>query len=144
VARGAPGSILNVIVTYVDGGAPGHSHSAAAKAGVKSLTQSLAVEWATDAVRVNAISPGIFPHGDHSPHMRKNRPEGYEAEGVRIPMQRTGRLSELAWAASYLCSDYAGFVTGHNFIIDGGEHLNPAIRKPVFEPMRARDIFRAE
>lgn len=137
-ARGAPGAILNILATYVDGGAPGHAHSAAAKSGVRSLTESLAVEWAPDGVRVNAIAPGIFPHDDHSADMRRNRPEGYEAEAARIPVLRTGRLQELGWAATYLCSPYAGFITGHVLVIDGGERLNPSIRKPKFEPVRDR------
>lgn len=138
VARKAPGAILNIVATFVDGGAPGHVHSAAAKSGVRSLTETLAAEWAPDGIRVNAIAPGIFPHDDHSPDMRRNRPEGYEAEGIRIPALRTGRLHELGWAATWLCSPYAGFVTGHMLVIDGGERLNQGIRKPPFTPVRDR------
>lgn len=134
--RAAPGAILNILATYVDGGAPGHSHSAAAKSGVRSLTETLAVEWAPDGVRVNAIAPGLFPHEDHSPDMRSRRPQGYEAERNRIPAQRTGRTRELGWAAAYLCSPYAAYVTGHVFVIDGGDRLNYSIRRPVFEPIR--------
>ncbi len=138
LARQAPGAILNVLATFVDGGAPGHAHSAAAKSGVRSLTETLAAEWAPDGIRVNAIAPGVFPHADHSPDMRRNRPEGYEAEGRRIPALRTGRLRELGWAAVWLCSPYAGFVTGHTLVIDGGERLNHGIRKPEFIPVRDR------
>ncbi|SMF65895.1 NAD(P)-dependent dehydrogenase, short-chain alcohol dehydrogenase family [Tistlia consotensis] len=138
VACGAGGPILNVLATYVDGGAPGHAHSAAAKSGVRSLTETLAVEWAPDGIRVNAIAPGVFPHGDHSPDMARNRPEGYEAERTRIPALRTGRLHELGWAATWLCSPHAAFVTGHVLVIDGGERLNYGIRRPVFEPIRER------
>lgn len=138
LARQAPGAILNVLATFVDGGAPGHAHSAAAKSGVRSLTETLAAEWAPDGIRVNAIAPGVFPHADHSPDMRQNRPEGYEAEARRIPALRTGRLRELGWAAAWLCSPYAAFVTGHTLVIDGGERLNHGIRKPEFIPVRDR------
>lgn len=138
VARGAEGAILNILATFVEGGAPGHVHSAAAKSGVRSLTETLAAEWAPDGVRVNAIAPGIFPHQDHSPDMRQNRPDGYEAEWRRIPAQRTGRLQELGWAATWLCSPYARFITGHMLVIDGGERLNYGIRKPEFVPIRDR------
>jgi len=134
--RGAPGAILNILATYVDGGAPGHAHSAAAKSGVRSLTETLAVEWAPDGIRVNALAPGLFPHDDHSPDMRRNRPEGYEAERARIPAMRTGRLRELGWAATWLCSPFAAYVTGHVLVVDGGDRLNRSIRKPVFEPVR--------
>jgi NAD(P)-dependent dehydrogenase (short-subunit alcohol dehydrogenase family) len=123
VARGAPGSILNILVTYIDAGAPGHSHSAAAKAGVKSLTETLAVEWAPDGIRVNALSPGLFPHDDHTAAMRTNRPDGYEAEWNRIPALRVGRTHELGWLATYLCSPYAAYITGHTAVIDGGDRL---------------------
>lgn len=138
VERQEPGAVLNILGTFIHGGAPGHVHSAAAKAGVHSMTETLAVEWAPDGIRVNAVAPGIFPHADHSDDMRANRPEGYEAEKSRIPLGRTGRLEELGWAATFLCSRYAGFITGHMLIIDGGDSLNFALRRPEFTPIRSR------
>jgi NAD(P)-dependent dehydrogenase (short-subunit alcohol dehydrogenase family) len=64
VGAGRPGSILNIVSTAAETGGPGMAHSAAAKAGVVSLTKTLAVEWAPDGIRVNAIAPGLFPHED--------------------------------------------------------------------------------
>lgn len=136
VRLGRPGAILNISAAYAHGGAPGHSHSAAAKAGVLSLTESLAVEWAPDGIRVNALTPGVFPHADHSADMRAQRPEGYEAEWRRIPALRVGRTHELGWAATYLCSPYAAYLTGHNFMLDGAEHLRRSLRMPEFTPVR--------
>lgn len=136
VAAGQPGAILNVLVSYVNGGAPGHAHIAAAKAGVASLTQTLAVEWAPDGIRVNGLSPGLFPHEDHSADMRSQRPEGYDAEWRRIPALRVGQTHELGWAATYLCSPYAAYLTGHNLILDGAEHLRRSLRMPEFVPIR--------
>ena len=136
VAAGRPGAILNILVAYMHGGAPGHAHSAAAKAGVASLTETLAVEWAPDGIRVNALTPGLFPHEDHTQDMRSQRPEGYEAEWKRIPALRVGRVHELGWAATYLCSPYAAYLTGHNFVLDGAEHLRRGLRMPEFVPIR--------
>ncbi|NML43347.1 SDR family oxidoreductase [Ramlibacter sp. G-1-2-2] len=136
VAAQRPGAILNISVAYTHGGAPGHAHSAAAKAGVLSLTETLAVEWAPDGIRVNALTPGLFPHGDHSADMRSQRPEGYDAEWKRIPALRVGRTHELGWAATYLCSPYAVYLTGHNFILDGAERLRRSMRMPEFVPIR--------
>lgn len=136
VAARKPGAILNILVAYATGAAPGHAHSAAAKAGVLSLTATLAVEWAPDGIRVNALSPGVFPHGDHSPDMLRQRPEGYEAEWRRIPALRTGRTHELGWAATYLCSPYAAYVSGMDFVIDGAERMRRSLRMPEFVPIR--------
>ena len=136
VALGRPGTILNILVSYARGGAPGHAHSAAAKAGVASLTETLAVEWAPDGIRVNALTPGLFPHDDHSADMRANRPDGYEAERTRIPAMRVGRVHELGWAATFLCSPYAAYLTGHDFVLDGAERLRRGIRMPEFVPIR--------
>ena len=138
VAADQPGAILNILVAYIRGGAPGHSHSAAAKAGVASLTETLAVEWAPDGVRVNALSPGIFPHHDHAPGMLAARPEGYEAEWNRIPAFRVGRVHELSWAATFMCSPYAAYLTGHDLILDGAERLRRSLRQPEFVPIRER------
>lgn len=136
VRQRRPGAILNISVAYAHGGAPGHSHSAAAKAGVLSLTESLAVEWAPNGIRVNALTPGLFPHGDRSADMRAQRPEGYEAEWRRIPALRLGRTHELGWAATFLCSPYAAYLTGHNFVLDGADHLRRSLRMPEFTPVR--------
>lgn len=131
-----PGAILNILVAYATGAAPGHSHSAAAKAGVLSLTQSLAVEWAPDGIRVNSLSPGIFPHGEHSPDMLRARPQGYEAEWPNVPALRLGRPHELGWAATYLCSPYAAYVTGMDFMIDGAERHRRSLRQGEVVPVR--------
>lgn len=136
VAARKPGAILNILVAYTTGAAPGHAHSAAAKAGVLSLTNTLAVEWAPDGIRVNALSPGIFPHDDHSPEMLKQRPQGYRAEWNRVPGLRTGFTHELGWAATYLCSPYAAYVTGMDFMIDGAERHRRALRQAEFVPIR--------
>lgn len=137
-----PGAVLNISVAYASGGAPGHAHSAAAKAGVLSLTETLAVEWAPDGIRVNALTPGLFPHEDHTADMRTQRPQGYEGEWNRIPALRVGRTHELGWAATYLCSPYAAYLSGHNFVLDGADRLRRSLRMPEFVPIREQNLTR--
>lgn len=91
---------------------------AASKAGVVSLTQTLAVEWAKYGVCVNAIAPGVF-RTDLNKALLDGTPRGQEFI-VRTPMRRFGKLEELIGAAVYLASDAAGFVTGHVLAVDGG------------------------
>ncbi len=119
------GAILNVIANYAWTGAPGVVHSASAKAGVLAMTQTLAVEWARHKIRVNAIAPGPVDTPGASVRLF---PDPAVMEGIRktIPLRRFATLEEVANAASYLLSDYASYVTGEAFVIDGGQWLSGA------------------
>jgi len=136
IARQAPGAVLNIGATYAWTGGPGTAHSAAAKAGVTNLTQSLAVEWAPAGIRVNCLAPGLFPHEDHAPAMAASRPNGAAQDFTTIPAGRVGRLRELGWAATYLCSPYAAYLTGHTLVLDGANWLRRGLRMPEFVPVR--------
>src|SRR3546814_9503591 len=70
LAAGGSGAILNIGATFAWTGGPGSAHSAAAKAAVTNLTQTLGVEWAIDGVRINTLAPGYFPHDDTAAHMK--------------------------------------------------------------------------
>ena len=72
LAAGTPGSVINVGASYAWTGGPGFAHSAAAKAGVKSLTESLAVEWGPYGIQVNCLVPGLFPHEDMTADIRSS------------------------------------------------------------------------
>ncbi len=134
-AAGQPGAICNILATQSFTGGPGMAHSAAAKAGVGNLTKSLAVEWAPDGVRVNALAPGLFPHEDMREDLKALRPEGEQVDARRSPAGRLGRLHELGWAVAWLCSPYAAFVTGHTLVVDGGNWLRRDFVMPEFVPV---------
>src|SRR5436190_2566949 len=125
IAKKNGGAILNTIANYAWTGAPGVVHSASAKAGVLAMTQTLAVEWARHKIRVNAIAPGPVHTEGASARLF---PDPSIEEGIKrtIPLRRFATLDEIANAASYLLSDYAGYVTGEAFVIDGGQWLSGA------------------
>jgi len=136
LAKGLSGAILNIGATYAWTGGPGSAHSAAAKAGVANLTQTLATEWAVDGVRVNGIAPGYFPHVDTAEHM-KGEWSGEEKRARQMPAGRVGRLQELSWAATFLCSPFASYITGHTLVVDGANWLrHRASSAPDFVPVR--------
>ena len=90
----------------------------ASKAAVASLTKTLAIEWATSGVCVNALVPGVL-RTDLNASLLDGTERGREFL-LRTPMRRFGKLDELAGAAVFLASDAASFVTGHLLVVDGG------------------------
>lgn len=111
------GSVLNVVAGYAWTGAPGVSHSGAAKAAVLNLTRSLAVEWAP--LRVNALAPGPI---DGTEGVRRLADDlGLRgAMTASVPLGRLGRLEEIADAAVFLASPAAAYITGACLVADGG------------------------
>lgn len=126
IAEKRKGTVMSIVTTYAFTGSGYVVPSAVAKAGVLSMTRSLAVEWAKYGIRLNAIAPGPFPtEGAWS----RLIPPGLEEEfdmAKKIPVGRVGDHQELANLAAYLVSDYSAFVNGEVIVIDGGEWLKGA------------------
>ena len=135
IAAGTPGSIVNIGASYAWTGGPGFAHSAAAKAGVKNLTETLAVEWAPYGIRVNCLVPGLMPHEDEPEHIR-NVPGRGEREAATVPAMRVGHPRELGWAATFLASPYAAYITGHTLVVDGANWQRRTLIQPEFTPIR--------
>jgi NAD(P)-dependent dehydrogenase (short-subunit alcohol dehydrogenase family) len=122
IHQGRGGSIVSILANYVWTGSAGTVHSAAAKAGVMSLTQTLAVEWARHKIRVNAVAPGAV----ESPGAAKqlwDSPEAVERITEGVPLKRWGRPEEIADSVAFLVSEHAGYITGEVLTIDGGAWL---------------------
>jgi len=115
--RAGSGAIVNIASIAAHRGVPRTAIYTMSKHGVLALTRTLAIEWATRGVRVNAISPGFFM----TPLNRdKMAPARKEAALRRTPMHRFGELDELVGAAIYLASPASGYVTGETIAVDGG------------------------
>lgn len=132
IAAGRPGAILNIGAHTAWTGGPGQALSAAAKAGVHNLALSLSVEWAPYGIRVNTLVPGMFPQTD----LKIDVVEAIVARSG-VPGGRWGRLQELCWAATYLCSPYANYITGATLVVDGAnwQQRGPTVGG-TFTPVR--------
>lgn len=130
-----PATIINVGASYAWTGGPGFAHSAAAKAGVKNLTETLAVEWAPYGIRVNGLVPGLFPHDDMTADIQGNLDRTSDKDACQ-PALRVGRLRELGWAATFLASPYASFIAGHTLVVDGANWQRRSLTNPPVVTVR--------
>jgi NAD(P)-dependent dehydrogenase (short-subunit alcohol dehydrogenase family) len=122
IARKRGGVIVSILANYVWTGSPGTIHSAAAKAGVMSMTQTLAVEWARHGIRVNAVAPGPIESAGAAKQLWNNA-DAVERITARVPMHRWGRPEEVADAVAFLAAPQTGYITGEIMTIDGGARL---------------------
>ena len=115
---GKPGNIVNIAIV-VNNGAPRYAHGAAARAGVINLTKTLAREWGSAGIRVNAISGGTID----TPGLEQYDRVALDAAIGKLPIARMGTAREMALAVVYLVSPAGAYITGSTLQVDGGEHM---------------------
>jgi NAD(P)-dependent dehydrogenase (short-subunit alcohol dehydrogenase family) len=120
VLGSGPVTIVNMASTaalVADPGEPA-AHYNASKAGVVALTKQLAVEWASDGVRVNSVAPGVID----TPMLRlmDDPATGQAYLDTRVPLRRLGLAAEVAEVVVFLSSERASYVTGATVVVDGG------------------------
>jgi NAD(P)-dependent dehydrogenase (short-subunit alcohol dehydrogenase family) len=111
------GTIINISSVSALRPSPGTAAYGAAKAGLLSLTMTLAVEWAP-RVRVNAISAGMIR--TEQSHLHYGDEEGIKAVGATVPLGRIGEPEDVGNACLYLASPLASYVSGSNLLLHGG------------------------
>lgn len=121
LAAGDSANIVNLTSITAFFGSRGNPAYGASKAGIVQLTKTLAVAWARDGIRVNAIAPGFI-----ATEMTKVSQSGAVNEGIlkRTPLGRWGEASDIADTALFLASDAAAFITGETITVDGGFSCN--------------------
>jgi NAD(P)-dependent dehydrogenase (short-subunit alcohol dehydrogenase family) len=114
------GVICNILSTVVLSGAAGRAHSAAAKAGLESLTKSLGVEWADRGVRVVGVSPGPVDTPGSREHVWG---DDIDRIAAGLPLRRMASADEIASDVGFLCSPDASYVNGEVIVVDGAAWL---------------------
>lgn len=118
IDAGKPGSIVNIASILGMAVAKTLASYSAAKAGVISLTKTMALEWVRHGIRVNAIAPGYFMTEMNEQQLKSGAGEYLKS---KIPMKRIGELTELSGPLLLLASDAGGYMTGSVITVDGGQ-----------------------
>lgn len=106
---------------------------------MKNLVETLAVEWGPYGIQVNGLVPGLFPHADMTEDIRGGLERAApDAKDSRQPALRVGAPRELGWAATFLASPFARFITGHTLVVDGANWQRRALVNPEVIPIRTQ------
>ncbi len=121
--RRGGGSILNMTSIHAHGGVPGYGVYAATKGAIASWTRQLAIELASEHIRVNAVAPGHIEVARHFRNPNYTREHGNRS----VPWGRVGTPEDVARTVAFLVSDAADFITGQVLYVDGGTSAKLAI-----------------
>ncbi len=102
---------------------------------MKNLTETLAVEWGPYGIQVNGLVPGLFPHEDMTDDIQANLDRAHDKDACQ-PAMRVGQRQELGWAATFLASPYARFISGHTLVVDGANWQRRSLTNPEVVPVR--------
>jgi glucose 1-dehydrogenase len=126
--NGKSGVIINVSSVHEIIPKPGYAGYSASKGGMRNLTRTLALEYASHGIRVNGLGPGatVTPMNDAWIDDEKKR----AVVESHIPLGRSGTSEEMAAVTAFLCSDDASYITGQTLFVDGGLTLFPEFGTP--------------
>lgn len=113
------GRIVNIASSSAQTGSATQTHYAATKAGVIGFTKSLAMEYATRGITVNAVPPGFV-----DTEGLREAPVNVDAFAPTTPMKRPGKPRNIAAAVAFLASEDADYITGHTLSVNGGRYCN--------------------
>ncbi|MCX7587080.1 SDR family oxidoreductase [Phenylobacterium sp. 58.2.17] len=122
IAEGRRASVISILTTWIWNGGPFTVPSAMSKAGIATMSQSLAVEWGQHGIRFNNIAPGPFPTEGMSARLNPGQSQetgGAYSDMSGAPMGRVGEMRELANLAVYLLHPLSAYVNGQTIAIDG-------------------------
>ena len=122
IAAGA-GNASVVNIASIEGSRPasGHSHYSTSKAALIMATRAAALELGRHCIRVNSVSPGLIDREG----LASDWPEGVERWHRASPLRRLGKPDDVANAVAFLASPQAGWITGHDLVVDGGVSVIP-------------------
>jgi NAD(P)-dependent dehydrogenase (short-subunit alcohol dehydrogenase family) len=122
---GRGGSIINISSRSGSQPCPMTGQYGAAKAGVESLTATMAAEWGHHQIRVNAVAPGLVPTEDsYGPGGTMNRASRVARQIATVPLRRLGTVDDIGAMCAFLASDEASWVTGETIQVTGGSRIS--------------------